>query len=82
MRNFLGRFYLYSGYEMIIANSVLRTSLVISISHPTRARGIIFSFSLLVQNFLVPLPSFGSSEGSQSTEVISSASLSLTLSPE
>ena len=29
------------GYEMIIANSALRTSLAIYISYPTRPRGII-----------------------------------------
>ena len=32
------------GYEMIIANSALRTSLPSTISYPTRTRGIIVNY--------------------------------------
>ena len=32
------------GYEMIIANSALRTSLPSTISYPTRIRGIIVNY--------------------------------------
>ena len=32
------------GYEMIIANSALRTSLAAAISYPTRPRGIIVNY--------------------------------------
>ena len=43
------------GYEMIIANLALRTSLAPTISHPTRTRGIIVKYMACTPHFICPV---------------------------